>query len=249
MEAHKGETLSNIYRRMAIVGDVPRQVVVLKGTRAVCGLRGRAAGLQRRLIDEGQSKEFAVYGRQLRTAQAGNIAYQRQLLVRGKEANEHLTKMLEDARTMASILQDVAKLYSKEERRLVRLDKPYSPAMVDKVVKTVMHISAHLFNGHPNVTFRPTYKELANTFIFRASLCTFIMSLHWVAMGGSKDAAPDKLRNDIVDMNIVAYATYFDGLLSADSKARRIHQEARMLLLALFDCPLPSGLGASVPGR
>jgi hypothetical protein len=247
MEAHKGDTLANIYERMAILGDFPRQVVVLKGTRVVCGLRGRTAGLQRRLIDEGQSSEFGVYVRRLRAAQAGNSSYQRQLLERGNDATEHLTKMLGDAKVVVTILEDVTKAFTKDERRLIRLDEPYSPAMVDKVVKTVMYIAASLFKGHPNVTFRPTYKELPNTFIFRASLCMFLMSLHWVAMGGSTDVAPEKMRNDMVDMNIAAYATYFDGLLSADTKARRIHQEARMLLRALFDCPLPSGLGINLP--
>lgn len=33
---------------------------------------------------------------------------------------------------------------------------------------------------------------------------------------------------------VAAYASYFDGLLSADAKASRIHQEARVFLSALF---------------
>jgi hypothetical protein len=41
MEAHKGDTLANIYRRMEIVGDSPTQTTVLESTRLVCGLRGR----------------------------------------------------------------------------------------------------------------------------------------------------------------------------------------------------------------
>jgi hypothetical protein len=33
-------------------------------------------------------------------------------------------------------------------------------------------------------------------------------------------------------MNFAAYATYFDGLLSADAKIRRIHAEVRIWLMA-----------------
>ena len=46
MEAYKGDTLGTIYRSMEILADYPKQVIVLKGTQVVCGLRGRGAGLQ-----------------------------------------------------------------------------------------------------------------------------------------------------------------------------------------------------------
>ena len=45
MEAYKGDTLASIYRSMEILSQFPKQVIVLKGTQAVCGLRGRRAGV------------------------------------------------------------------------------------------------------------------------------------------------------------------------------------------------------------
>jgi hypothetical protein len=61
MEAYKGDTLSSIYKSMRILSGFPSQVIVLKGTRVVCGIRGRAAGLQRRLIDGERTTEFAKF--------------------------------------------------------------------------------------------------------------------------------------------------------------------------------------------
>jgi hypothetical protein len=113
--------------------------------------------------------------------------------------------------------------------------------MVDKVVKNVLHIAAQLFHGHPNARRWPSYEELPNTFIFRASLCMYLLALDWAARGGVGSTSAAKLRNDTVDMNFAAYATYFDGLLTADSKTARLHQEARIWLSALFDCKLPGG--------
>ena len=40
MEAYKGNTLQSIYRSMEILATRPRQVIVLKGTQSICGLRG-----------------------------------------------------------------------------------------------------------------------------------------------------------------------------------------------------------------
>jgi len=245
MEAYKGNTLASIYKSMAILAEFPSQVLVLKGTRAACGLRGRNAGLQRRLIDEEQSAGFSEYVNHLHQAQAGNRHIQRQLLDHGKEATSHLDRMLADAQTTGAVMDDIATLYSKDERRAIRLGENYSAALVDKTVKNVLSIAATAFREHPDVRITPRYTELPNTYIFRVSLCTYLLALEWGARGGARDATPARLRNDFVDMSFAAYATYFDGLMTADAKVLRIHQEARVWLMALFGCDLPAGLGYS----
>lgn len=243
MEAHKGNTLASIYKSMAILSDFPDQVIVLKSTRIVSGLRGRRAGLQRRLIDEVQTKGFPIYISHLRQAQRGDHRLEQQLLDLGIEATSHLDRMLADAQTTGSTIDDTAKLYSREERTAIRLGNHYPPSLVDKTINNVMHIAGHAFREHPNVRSLPTYAELPNTYIFRVALCTYLLALEWGANGGARNVAPAKLRNDFVDMNFAAYGTYFDGLLSADAKVQRIHAEARVWLRALFDCELPGGFG------
>lgn len=243
MESHKGDTLASIYRSMAILSDFPSQVIVLKGTRAACGLKGRTAGLQRRFIDEAHSTGFATYVDHLRQAQNGNRHIQGQLLENGREATAHLDRMLADADTTGAVIDNIATLYSKEERRAIRLGENYSAAIIDKTVRNILHIAGTAFREHPNVHIAPTYVELPNTYIFRAALCTYLLALDWGARGSARDAAPAKLRNDLVDMNFAAYATYFDGLMTADAKVLRIHREARVWLMALFRCELPGGLG------
>jgi hypothetical protein len=79
MEAYKADTLDMLYRSMGVLGECP-QVIILKGTQAICGLSGRAAGLQRRMIDQQQTRGFADYCRHLAAARAGNLSLQAQLL-------------------------------------------------------------------------------------------------------------------------------------------------------------------------
>lgn len=212
MEAYKGDTLVSIYKSMAIVADFPDQVLVLKNTRVVCGLSGRSAGLQKRLIDHAQTSAFAVFARGLHLAKNGNQTLQRQLLEHGKEATAHLDRMLEEAKTTGAVFDDLAKVYSKDERRSVRNRESYTPEMVDKIVRTAIGIAGDIFKDHPSVKAFPTYKEFPNTFIFRAALCTYLLALDWGATGGAKGARASTLRNDMVDMNFAAYSTFFDGL-------------------------------------
>ena len=38
------------------------------------------------------------------------------------------------------------------------------------------------------------------------------------------------MRNDLIDANFAAYATYFDGLLTEDKKLKKIHEAAVFIL-------------------
>ncbi|MFA6178460.1 MAG: hypothetical protein WC696_02490 [Candidatus Methylopumilus sp.] len=238
MEAYQGNTLIGIYKSMEIVADYPDQILILKSTALVCGLSGRSTSLQKRLIDDKQSKDFRIFIRNLRLAKHGNQTVQRQLLKYSNYASEHLNKMLEDAKTTGAAFDDLTTSYSKDEKKLIRNQGIYTYEMIDKIVKAVLKVVGDVLKDHPNVQNFPTYEELPNTFIFRATLCTYLLALNWGATGGAKDVRTKKLRNDMIDMNFVAYATYFDGILSEDAKVNLIYREACLFLSALFACQI-----------
>lgn len=58
--------------------------------------------------------------------------------------------------------------------------------------------------------------------------------IDWISEGGAEGVKSAKMRNDIVDINYAAYATFFDGLLSADKKAQRMYQGAHALIRGIF---------------
>jgi hypothetical protein len=129
-------------------------------------------------------------------------------------------------------------MYSKDEMRVLRGTERYTAEMVNRIVKTVMLIARAVFENHPSMKVLPAFEELPNTFIFRVALCAYLLALDWGALGGPAGARPKTLRNDLIDMSFAAYATFFDGLLSDDAKLNRIHAQARVLLFALFECPI-----------
>ena len=240
MEAYKGDTLSSIFKSMTIVSEFPAQVVVLKGSAKICGMSGRRKGLQRRLIDESQTRGFPEYARALRLAHAGNASLQRQVLALGQSANEHFDKMLQDAQEMREVFEALGKAYTKEERSILREQRSYTPAMTDKLVRTLLEIAGIIFRDSPLVRRTPSYEELPNTFIFRVALACYVMAITRVANGGVRDIRPEKLRNDLVDMMFVAYGTFFDGILSNDKGMNRIFTEACLLLSGALDAEVPA---------
>jgi len=79
--------------------------------------------------------------------------------------------------------------------------------------------------------------EVRNTFIFRYALCGYVSILTRLADGGAGNTKPEKLRNDVIDVNFATFATYFDGLLTADKRAGEIYAEADVLLREVFAMP------------
>jgi hypothetical protein len=82
-------------------------------------------------------------------------------------------------------------------------------------------------------------RELAYTFIFRYALAGYLVALRRIADGGAKNVKPEKIRNDIVDATYAAYATYFQGLLSNDTKANEIYGDANSFLNFFLAAPPP----------
>jgi hypothetical protein len=235
IEAYKGDTLKSIYHSMEILTEYPKQVIILKSTRFVCGLQGRATGMQRRMIDEHQTRQFGRYCRALLAAKRGDLSIERQLLDLGREANEQMDKMLAGIADIPLAIEEMASAYSDVDLKILRRDRIATNAFLVKFIQSVLELSATLFVQHPEVIKFPNTDELPYTFIFRASLCFLLSARRWISVGGARKAKTEKLRNDMVDSYFAAYATYFDGLLTFDKKLIEIYEEASSLTQEIID--------------
>ncbi len=233
MEAYKGDTLKSISKSMAILADYPSQVIILKSTTLACGSRGRLAGLQRRLIDEGQTRGFEKYCKDLATAIQGDAKYQKELLKMGREATEHLDQVRDDVSSIGQAVEEIAKSFRRDELRMLRNREAFTDEFRKKMLLMTVELAGDFFEEHPRATFRLNMKELPNTFLFRYALCALLQLLYWIEAGGPHNAKPEKIRNDVVDLNIATFGTYFDGVLSADKKLLSIHDTALFVLTAI----------------
>lgn len=230
MEAYKGDSPSSIHKSMEIVAETPKQVVILKGTQTVCGLRGRKAGLQRRLIDREQTAGFAKFCQSLDRARKGDVGIQKQVMEYATAAKEHIGRMLVDAKELPEAFDLIAQNYSAEELSALRSGFKFSDEMIDRLMRDVLLISRKLFADHPRTTMLPTKHEVFNTFIFRFALCSYLVALRRISFGGAHKVRAEKLRNDLVDASFAAYSLFFDGLLTNDNRLEELAGYARILL-------------------
>lgn len=235
MEAYKGDTLLSIFKSMAILADYPNQVIVLKDTQTICGLEPNREDLQNRLIDHDQTKNFKGFCRDLADAQNGNSSMAQQIIEHGEAANLHMSKMLADTKQVRKAIVLIEDTYSRKELKFLRTNTGTAPdGVAGKTFKQVLALAVEIFRSHPRVAMLPDFENLTNSYIFRYSLCSYLLALDWVASGGAEAVKPEKLRNDMVDVTFATYATFFDGILSCDKKTNQLSQNACVILDAVF---------------
>jgi hypothetical protein len=239
MEAFKGDTVANISSATTLLSEFPKQVVILKNTPIICQLKGRRCGFTRRMIDKKQTKGFTEWCKGLDRAKAGDEVLRRQLLEAGKEADAHLNRIRDDQGSYAESLEQASKQYTEAELKALRTHEPISGEIFIKIFDNVLKLAALLFAADPTKRELPPGRELPYTFIFRYALTGYLVALRWILVGGARNVKREKIRNDIVDATFVAYATYFQGLLSDDAKANEIYDNAKSFLKVVLAAPPP----------
>ncbi len=234
MEAYKGNTLKSIHKSMSLLSMYPKQVLVLKGTQIVCGLKMNGKGLQKRLIDQNQTKEFWKYCKHLKQAESDPSLFKAEIMALGDAANEHMNGLLTNAEEIIKSISEFAQCYTNEELKILRKKQPFNESIKTKFMQHVCLVTDLLFDSHPKTSKIPEFENLHNSYIFRYSLCSCILVMDWIAEGGANNVGLKRIRNDMVDMHFVAYATFFDGLMSKDAKANEIYSVASYIIANEF---------------
>jgi hypothetical protein len=236
MEAYKGDALVSIQKSLEIVSRYPAQVIVLKPTREVIKNQ-HATGVTcgAALEDPSQTKGFQQFCEHVRLAGAGNHQLAAQVVALGREATRHFELMRDASPEMVAGIEEVSALLRPDHLRSLKRRMPLPPEAAQEMIRMILLLAASFMKMHPDVSAIPrSGSELRSSYVFRYSVAAYLLAMRWISDGGAKTVKSKKLRNDVVDMTYVAYATFFDGLLSRDKKAAEIYDEARFLLDEVF---------------
>ncbi len=234
METYKSNDFAEISAAMETLTQFPEQIIVLKETHIVCGLKGRKSGLQKRLIDDTQTEEFADFCADFIAAKDGDEQLQGAIQDHGQEAKAQMESTLADVESLPEAITEIDDIFSAAETDILRQDRDITDDMVDKLIENVLLLAAKLLRDHPRATNLPDAAELPNTFLFRVALCTHLRAISQITAGGPEGERPQQTRDDIVDIYFAAYATFFDGLLTADKILDDTCRLAAHLLPVLF---------------
>jgi hypothetical protein len=236
METYKPASVANIHKSIQIAARYPAQVIVLKPTPEIIRLQDRDPHLSSgEFIDADQTKGFAKFCEGIRRAASGDKWFERQVLAFRGEALRHFDRMLSEAEGYGESVATVRGSLTAEHVRALRERAPLSPEDGQEMINMILGIAGILFRDHPEVTRLPKpFSAARKTHVFRIALANYLLAARWIGDGGAVGVKRERLRNDIVDMTYVAFATQFDGLLSRDKKMLELYEQTRFLLDEVF---------------
>lgn len=227
MESYKGNTLKSIFPNMSVLIDFPKQVIVLKGAEITQTFIDRVSNPQRRLIDPDGAASFSRFAEALKNP---NERVKRELVEKGALADSFMKRMAGEAAKFSQTLPVTMSIYDKTEQMYLRKQEGLPDELARKVMKEVMTLAAHLLRLS-KVTRAPSFDELLDTLAFRESVCIYIWSLR--TMQGKYPTNPEKIRNSVIDCTFAAYATYFDGLMTAEAMPMDVYRTATNWITAM----------------
>jgi hypothetical protein len=232
METLKGGDPVSIFEQFQALAEHPNQVIILKTTHAIGGLRARrrSRGLQRRLFDKKQTAAFELFCKKLEQAKNGDAATRKQLAGKCEGAAADLALMAKGQKTYAANLAEHAKKYTEAELGILRKGEPVPEELLAKITGEILGLADMLFMVHPYFKERPPLRKLSNAFMFRYAAAGYVVALRCLKEGGPGAASAENIRNQIIDAMFVAYATYFDGFQSNDQRALEIYETTSALL-------------------
>ncbi len=235
MEMYKGDPLKNICHSIKVLCQYPTQVIVLKGARQIIKENQTPSILNLELfIDKDQTEHFSEFCEVIKQAENGNPNAITAIVTLGKNAAAEMKRLRQDAIKTAEGMAIAIDGFNPKHLKILRKQDPIPKDLADKLIKDIFVLTALLIRKHPDTTQVPTAQELRNTYIFRYSLCSYLLELDWLERGGLNKVNPDRLRNDLIDMSYAAYATLFDGIISKDIKLNRIYQMANYFINHVF---------------
>jgi hypothetical protein len=174
-------------------------------------------------IDKEQTLTFPEFCIRVSRVDDSDTEFAKNLLEKSQRATECLDGIADNAALMLKAITAYSREMDKGFLKNIRTGKKWKIDEYQYVCTQVLEACKKIFQKKINETQLPTKENFLNHYIFRYTLSCFLLVLKWLTDRGWTSHPAEKVRNDTVDMSYVAFATYFDGVLSKDKKINSIY--------------------------
>jgi hypothetical protein len=231
MERFKPDNLRALRDGFSVIRPFADQVVILKGTGEISRLNPDAEPLPQAMVDADQTEAFGEFCELLDRALEGEASLLRQLRERAEWAQTQMSVVLKGASDFPADLAEFEAFFTASDVAHMRRGGTLTPEMHDKFDTAVGAVAHSIFRSAPSPLTYPSPKNWPDHFILRNAFCNGVYMLSFIQRGiGARK--PEKARNDVVDVLLATYGTYFNGVMSNDDLTNHVHHISRFLLEA-----------------
>lgn len=230
LEAQKKDAILTLERSMEILSRYTRQVIILRPSADLTGFHGRGAGLQKRLIDGRRSVAFGSLCQDIREAAIGAEEARRRIETSANVARAHYRSLVDAAPTIIALFQGNLARFSSAELSLLRAGHPRPADVQRKFIELLFDSAGDVVTGAGIRPRKWIDRDTINLPVVRYCLCMALLFIRWIEKGKQTEMANERVANDVIDANIAAYSTYFDGILTSDVQLDQLAGAARYFI-------------------
>lgn len=231
-ESYKSGNLDAIARNFAICARFPQQVEILRCTSEIIELESNGPVQATRYVEPHQTREFGRFCFLLDRARAGDAQLKRQVEDHIAASTDRVARVHSGVAQFAEGIRLVTRDLGQDVVQALRKEI-YTAETLRPVWRGVMWLAGHTFvNCYPNKVGFPDLNDALQLFTFRFSTASFLLAVSWIRRGGLDQVKESRLVNDLLDMQQVAVATRFDGILTRDSNLIDLYEETLIFIEA-----------------
>lgn len=230
VEMHKKNALSTARESLQIVRSFPSQVYVLKRTDQLLDANITSSDQTSQLIDFEAGVDLAVLASELGVVPTP-VGLPEHMEELERDARLLMERLSAEVAELEPGLIDAAKDFSNDELVQIRTGEDVTDQTRDKLRTLLKDTTARfiLQNQQPGRREPLLVSEARGMFGFRYSLCMVLYYMEWVRLGRTGKKLKRRV-NDVIDKQVAALGTYFNGVLSADGDLQDTSYGARRLL-------------------
>jgi hypothetical protein len=231
VEMRKEHPIANSRMSLRIASRFPSQIFVLKRTHEILNLNIAASGDADALFDHMAGAELDQDLMDLVTVPVPGRLKDRMAALE-IEAINVIFELSKQMQGLEEALVDMTKEFKPDQVKQLRTGQDVTEETRHTLFRLLKETTARFFvdNQQPLNRKGILLTEARGMFAFRYSLCMMIYYILWVQNGRQVGRAQHLRVNDVIDMQLAAIGTYFNGILSTDRLVRNTSHTVRAVL-------------------
>lgn len=216
-------TVSGLRQAFSVLCKFQSNVEIMKTTEQINRIHNlNLSGLQKRLIDVKQTAAFPEFCKILFSTNNEAIILKRlNVFEHSNFSNRYIDH--NSSHSLDKVIESMEyfrKEFINSEIKVFLEKERCNKEFLQKLSKHAFMLCANFMNNDKRMETR--YDRAKNTYYFRLSVASMILMMRWLLDGGYKDKRRELLNNDMMDTIYIANASFFDGLLTNDNKAKKM---------------------------
>jgi hypothetical protein len=231
VEMRKTRALSTSRESLQIVAYYPQQSYALRRTHEMLGENIASKEQAHLLFDYEATAYLTDLSRRLLVLPSP-LGLAEEMTQHEADAQFIMARLTEEVSTLEPGLVSAAKDFTQAELMQIRTMKDVTDGTRRKLLDLLKETTGSfiLQNQEPGRRAPMLLRDAMGQFAFRYSLCMLLYYMEWVRIGRQTGKKLPLRVNDVVDMQLAATGTYFNGVLSADANLQIISNTARGVL-------------------